>query len=550
MIINTIQAALNSMVILPLTAGNKGPLHRHGDGNISITVIIIIWLSIMIVVIPGRFEINTKYNDISTEFIVYVVLCCNLCIGITGCVIIFLKIAIKGKESIATLTGITGVLKLRTVFLWIFLIGSMIDSISKVCRDIMCLHKYEFDDSDEQWKLNNITSNLTYNAFLFIFCVFEAILLTMFVGYRMISGTVITFSIMSLFGTNITVWLHAFNRIHGKDKYDKNTSSGLNDCHQNNSGHAMPITDFIYKTEAPILTTLLQFTLLSINLLVEMWTSSDSGLWSPFFGLPVNNIYERSLQSTGLEPFNDDNNGDTLEETCELIGSVSNNHEYLITSGKKKVHYFTTGFGIILGISVCTLCAIGSTHSFDGNVHFQTAFCAYDSIMVMVLYLSFFCMNSIMVETKRATFTARELIMLVGVFFAFQWHTYKFIAVILSYETKSLSYVIEPLISLATEYLQIVLILQLNRIDICFQTNLKYIRYLKACIGLSMMLVLGQWFMSSFIFVQYRPTQEILASGLGRDLWKFVKFVIYPVCVFYRFTIFFAYVNLYKKTST
>ena len=81
----------------------------------------------------------------------------------------------------------------------------MIYSVSKICRDAMSLNEFSFDGFDEKWKLNSITSDLICNALLFIFCIFETILLTIFVGYRMIGGAVISYSMISLFGTNSAV---------------------------------------------------------------------------------------------------------------------------------------------------------------------------------------------------------------------------------------------------------------------------------------------------------------------------------------------------------
>ena len=548
-----VKTFLESTVILPLTAGRRRPNKQYADGSIAILIAIFIWLSIMVVLIPGRFNPN-GHTNFTTGTFVHFVLDFNIILGILGCATLLARLRKHGYESIAAFSGRSKVLKLRLIFLWIFLLGVLVNCISKMWRGAFCLESYQMLKKHTL----SITSALTYDTFLSVFCIIETMLLTMFVGYKLKEGIIATYSILAIIGTNISVWLHAFNKIHKNDLSSNTTSTSnhLNSCYQPNTTQPLKISWFIDKSEAPLLTTELQFSLLSINLLVELWTRPSITLCNED-RIEYELLNETNLIGTNQEENtedNDDNNRALHRNISESsYGSIESNESPTNIAQCFHLYHISMAMAILIVFAMSIICIIGATPLKSADVVYQGGFrnflTMYKGLMVIVLYLSFFCIKNSISFVFNKAYTAREKIMFIGILFTFQYNTYKVLAGILAQEKNSLNFIRESCFSFVLEYLQIVLILQLNRMELC-NINRTRKSLLKACVGFSMILVLGLWFVDSFIGLKYPGMHKVMQDGVGHNTWRFIKFVIYPVMVFYKFTIFFAYVSLFQAIKT
>ena len=532
-----VKSVFISTVILPLTAGNKRRNSRFADGSISIKIGLLIWITIMFVLIPGHFRPYAEWTPTHT---IRIVLVCNLCFGIIACLVILLIIAINGHHSISTYVRKSSVLKFRIFFLWTFLIGTLIDTVLEIIRDGECLKSFNFKN---RWQYHNIVTSLMVNVILAMFCLISAIFQSVLVGYKLTNNIITKFTAISLVGGNLIIWLHAYTEIHFRDsKFEPDSNRTVANCYQDKNVTLLAITHIIKKAEATILTSQLQFSLLSINLLMEMW--------------PSDKLVVSSLNFESVE----EDNSTTDDDDQTLLKSPIANRQYSDASyGSVEFELHGRRFFALRYVSIIASTILAIVLNF-GRIFLVTTekdsekysrdflifMCIYKTLMVISLYASFFCISDYLHLIGYKEYTPRELVMIAGVFFALQYHTYKLIACFLSDITVDIKFLIfESCLSILLEYLQMVLLLQLNRFR--NKQNIgNNARWLKHCVSFTAFLVLGLWCSDSYIGIKY-GTHTLVRHAIGAKEWNLITFVVYPAFVFHRFTIFFAGISLYEE---
>ena len=545
MVPRLVKDILNGIFILPLTAGNKNQRHQNVTREISTTIIIIIWLAVMLVLIPGKFQTKQSY-DTSSPFVIHIALDSNLVLGIIGCIGIILNIAIGDVGfKVTTLRG-NGVLKLRIFFLCSLLVGSLLNSSSDLWHDWLCLDQMGANQSDT-WEYMNVTSNMSYNVLYGIFCALETVCLIIMIGYKLKRTAVIQFSIITTVGGNMSIWVNTLNEIYQNDKPENLNNTAMpiyeiNYCYRNITDDKSIKIASVLQVAKPILQiTVLQFVFLCLYTLIEKWSSL---VVVGFVSISPN------LSNNEFSPVEVSDTENTIDEEQELLPLEENftferRMDTIICSFK--LPYFAISIGTLLSVVLGTMCIFGVTSIFNENKQYQywfrKLFCIDKFILIFVFYLGFFCIRN--ATTNNRSYNAREIIMLVGVFFTFQYYTYNLIAVLIV-DGWQLDFAIEECVDLISEYLQIVWILQLNWIEFN-RIRRRDTRLLKAYVGFSMAMMLGFWFVDCFVPVgRYHVAYNVFEEGLGEDAYHLITFLIFPMFVFYRFTLFFAYANLYQ----
>ena len=526
-----------SIIVLPLLAGDKKLAKKYPNGSISIVILVIIWTALMAVIIPGNYRPYVS-TYLTTEALTEIVLSLNLILGIVGCVAILATRAVKGISVFAIFRGKSFVLKLRLGFLLMFSFGTLFNAVITCMSNFKCLNSV---DDLANWQQVSLNANLVYNILLGIFCLLEGLMFVSIVGYQLTSSK-LAYVMPLLIGANLSVWVHAFGLTHMGNGNSTGKIEDINNCFEMNSeANVSSFETFVIdNVGSQLLTTLLQFSLLSINLIVE--------IWSPRIVLDTTHDTEETEESR-LIPSSaeeDDQYYDTLTHAAlyTRLDPSSENRRFST--------YVVSLVAIGITIAYIVVCFIGVTTEQKDNYFlnwFPYLLFGYKSLMLLGYCFGFFCINQLAFNRLSwcRKFTAREIIMLVGVLFAFQFHFYKLLGGIFYGQKTALGVLLDACFSISLEYFQIVFILQVNKLE---NYNIKLFRrksYLKECTALVMILSLGVWFTDSFIGTQFRGMHQEMEDGLGESAWKLVKFVIYPVLVFYRFTNFFAHAMIFQK---
>ena len=535
-----IKDIMHGIFIVPLTAGHKSQLQQNGDCKISSTIIVVIWLAVMLVLIPGIFQTGHSY-DKSTPFIVHIALDLNLVLAIIGCIGILLKIAFNDIGSKETPRGERCALTMRIFFLLIFLLGLLIDSGSDIWKDTLCLNKIPANGT---WEYASITSNISYNVLLVIFCALETVCILIISLYNLKKTAAVKFCIITMIGGNISIWVNTFNQMYQNDTHDNSNNSLMvfndtNFCFSNITDNKnKEIARLLHSAGPSLQSTVLQFVFLSLYMMFEKWSSLllyECGAVSANTFQNEYSSFEDHIAEHEITPLFENNfslrrNNDTDE--------CSYNFTFVAVS-----------LGVLFAVVLSLMCIFGVTDIFSENKRYQYWFnmliCIYKVIMMFVFYICFFTTKNNI--TADRSYNAREIIMLIGVFFNFQYFTYQFIATLLA-NGQPFGKFIACFFNITFEYIQIVCILQLNFMELSNQIRWRYTKLLKACVGFSMVMILGFWFVDCFMPVgRYHVTNDVVVDGLGEDAFHLIKFLIFPMFVFYRFTVFFAYANLYQN---
>lgn len=531
---------LYAIFVLPLTAGRKTKNPKNADCKISSTIITVNWLSVMLVLIPGLYQTNKRYDITSTPFIVHIALDCNLLLGIIGCIALFLNVKTNATNSSSVGYNENAVLKLRMFFLWIFLLGVLIDSGFEIWQHTICFHHSEVNNTMVNFK---VASKISYDIFLCIFCVLEMVCFSVVAGLQLKKTPAIQFAMITMMAGNISIWVNKFNILYqnevhnGSDKVKYNCSANASEMKDKE------IANISHEIKPALHSTVIQFVFLSLYSLIEHWANLDTRE-DILQNVSSNECNTKHEDSVGYDTGN-------VEEMTPLIRSDSFDDVIIrINENTYNCSYIGIVSGVVLVVVLICMCVFGVT-IFSEDKDFQYWFgmliCIYKVIMTVVFYVSFFCVKNNLTENRG--YNTREILLIIGVFFNYQYITYQVIAGFMVNELP-VDKIMECLFNYIFEYLQIVCILQLNLMGFQYRTMHRKTKWLKACVGFSMAIILGFWFYDCFFPMgRYHVSNNIYSvvqKGIGEEAYHLIKFLIAPMFMFYRFSVFFAYANLYQ----
>ena len=210
---------------------------------------------------------------------------------------------------------------------------------------------------------------------------------------------------------------------------------------------------------------------------------------------------------------------------------------------------FVVLLGFVLSLCMAIPCIISiGTDTTSSKQLFLDLFRIHKAVIVIVLYLTMSIVRNYIHKIKNRNYNAREMILIIGVCSIFQYFTYEILAGLLTNKLTTVN-ALGNCFNIGFEYLQIVCILQLNFVEFGNAAdNRKQMLFLKSCIGLSFGMAFGLWLADSYVGISnYHITLNVMEDGLEKDAWTIIKHVIFPLLLFYRFSTFFAFANLFQR---
>ncbi|XP_069127215.1 uncharacterized protein [Argopecten irradians] len=509
---------ITAFVIIPVMAGNYRKQkngHWSTDGIISFIVFLLVFLGVVGILTFSK-EIDVEKDK--RLAVVFVLLSTIQVIGVLACIVLCVLLSKRGLSYIVLQRQEESVVKLQLVFLWIFGIGAGLFSAFLVGQQIQCKVFGTSIDEDGRffWDCRGI-----FNVITIISLLTEMVFISYFSQFEMKRCICIRYVIAILTSANISIWLHTIiidNEPFPESILEKHfgNHSNKSTCLQNDS-----IGSLINDSKQILGTCFLEFFLLSITILFEMWSKFKADC------LPA---YQDVVEL---------NSSSTDEETPLLVDHRMDNQS---RTGRTVYQLLALISSIGIGIAKIVGTIVWVRHQGQEMRSVMKTFdIIFNSVILIVNLIGFYCLaHYYKPDRKTKSLKISEYVYLSSAFGIIMLHFCDILTGLLSsihhdvQDATSRLTLIAYAIALIQDYFQVVFLLQTKR---CIKANPHSSIHLLDCVLLFLMVTnICQWMEDSFILSSYYGIRQVEKDVLGSVLWGVYHNILLPVSVFFRFS--------------
>lgn len=513
----------NSVVILPLTAGNMfgsnrdRPIH---DGRISTVAIVGCLISIILAIIHVCvYDPTQKYIPFHA---VKIILSTMVLIGL-GTIIVLSVHYRKNNQSVTTRYTTEKRNQLKTKFLWLFGVTSNVYNGLSIWWFVECLTTHP----NQQF---TYIINILYCGLLIVFHFVQIVFICYFSssGVRFIGSLTNHYGILFLLVANGSTWLLCFLQV-SSTMFDINT---LNSYDQRNSENHTYICirngssfeNFLTQTKPVLYSGFVAFPLLSVSMLISMWCSTEN---------PTEPVAEEENfdESCYIELKNGVSGSETVSERNKIKFLRNHSMSYYAT--------IVTGIALSLPYILGSLLLVNSKESSIYEI-WQLYKLAFKILIWVFGLVAFYKLKSECRPNNRyKPLEANEIILFFSAFADAVFHTFGLLAAALILPNRDISesaahvVLAENIMNLLVDYFQTVFIIQANRYEKKVRNNLNW-PVENTCLLLCI-LNLGQWTIDNFTIYFYRNGTKLQSNFYNAWYWGRVMNFVFPVAVFFRF---------------
>ena len=218
---------LNAAFVLPLTAGHASDRHhntdniRPHDGSSSGLIMLSGLLVVIFVCLFGSaslddpLSMNENYAVFSIK---HIYLCVVTLTAVITCVV--LLVVNRSTALVQQKEHADNTVTIKLTFLWIFTIGSIFFSLTKIINTLRCERK-EFKDFQNAGCINGTVkyntaheiADISYQFSQIIFYVVQAVFIQMFAHFCFKNSWKIYYSLLLIVLANVSQWTHSFANI-------------------------------------------------------------------------------------------------------------------------------------------------------------------------------------------------------------------------------------------------------------------------------------------------------------------------------------------------
>lgn len=428
-------------------------------------------------------------------------------------------------------------IRMKLLFLWLFGIVNIINSAINMAINCDCLAI----NARDQFPGESIVSIATH-VFEIIFNTGQLGLISSYASYRLKSSTLLNYGISTIILTHLIRWFRTIftslisNKLIG---INSNMSAFLNDCYWNSD-----LTSFRRSIVPWIEPTLTEYSLLAVSLMLRMWISFEDKS-ETISNLPSEDERAPLLHHTSLHNAN----------SSPEISTTENSLRHVLRNSSI---YICVLLAVILCLPMLTtviMVSVVSTYSYHYQVSTAIVQCLFKvELLAIILLAYYFCYKQYEEQNKVDRFKSSRFILILCTAGSIAYSTFGLIAGFMA--TKEDVYVVasalvvQKIFEIVCIYLQTVLILQSSSFNTIRMINFsKGIPLYKIyCVLFSINITM--WLLNSYARKDSDRIMSVERDFYGKNYWKAVNDVMYPITIFYRFHTAMDIYQLYKKYET
>lgn len=489
-------------ITLPFSTGNSAEQSDENDmnGEISPTLTFAHLMSCLCVVLgiySGRQTTDDSAHLIVWGLVMGLVFCGDIALIVLAC-----SSSVVNNQA-NNLETKDHSMNLRIIFLWLFGLGVILHSAVQFAIKIECMNSV----SDPSITYSGLVSTSVF----ILFIILQMGTITYFRNHYFNKSVHINFAVVFISLTNFAVWFNSVvSNLNNSYHTDPNATSNMNTF--KNESHCYFSSDIQINLNQKLLPFLLpirmEFFILASSFVISFWHSSAK----------QQNRHPYSVI------------GESKNEECSELMSLLPS-----SSGNRASHVFAIMLSIFLSLPTFLTWLLLSFVYTDNNENLNTAYeichCFNSIAVIFIVYITFEILSRryIIRETHRSL-TTSEAILVFSSAGVVAYSTYGLLFALQSYVNEHLAVLFRNIFWILETFLQTSLLIQCQRY-VLSERRSKLLSSFALVLTITNLI---NWFLYSVY--QNGPTEGGEKIVGNKRNWAYVKTILVPLLIFYRFT--------------